>query len=181
MTRRMTAWVAALTLAIAGVGVVAQTTSDEEMAERYFAEFQEAAYTEWPFEPGVPDGYYVGTEPHGMVLRSFVNDVAMADLDAGASRFSDGAIIIKENHMPGDVDVSGMTPKQAVEGFEGDLAVLTYMVKVEGYNPDAGDWFWGRQQPDGTIDAAGKVDGCIGCHTGAAGNDYVFNAPLGGG
>lgn len=174
--------VAALAL-IGAIGLaVTAAAQDDDLAQAsdYFDAFQAAPYTDWPFQPGVPAGYYVGTEPHGMVLRVFVNGVAMQDVQTGAAQHSPGAVLIKENHMPGDTDLTGMEAQAALPDFGGNLAVLTYMVKVPGYNPDAGDWFWGRQQPDGTIDAAGRVEGCIGCHTQAAGNDYVFNSQLGG-
>jgi LPXTG-motif cell wall-anchored protein len=44
------------------------------------------------------------------------------------------------------------------------------MYKVEGYNPEGGDWFWAKYQPDGSVDAAGKVASCAGCHLGIADN-----------
>lgn len=154
--------------------------SAEAMAQRYFQQLTDADYTGWAFEPGVPDGFYVGAEPHGMILRVFVNEIAMNDLASGADAFSEGAILVKENHAPGAVDVAGMAAQAPVADFEGDLAALTYMVKVPGYNRDAGDWFWAKQQPDGTIDAAGAPAGCVGCHAQVADNDWVFNAVLGG-
>jgi hypothetical protein len=36
--------------------------------------------------------------------------------------------------------------------------------KVEGYNPQEGDWFWGMSAPDGRVLEAGKVKTCIKCH-----------------
>jgi hypothetical protein len=153
---------------------------DAEQATRYFQEINSAPYTEWAFEPNVPEGFYVGVEPHGMILRVFVNDVVTADLEGGflaGDAYSEGAIIVKENHMPVGVDISDMALQSPVEGFEGNLAALTYMVKVAGYNPDAGDWFWAKMAPDGKIDAAGKAEGCIACHSQAVHQDFVFNIP----
>lgn len=80
-----------------------------------------------------------------MILRTFVNEVVEEDLEEGdrlvQEGFSDGAIIVKENHMPGDVDLAEMEQQDAVDDFEGNLASLIYMVKLEGYNQEAGDWF----------------------------------------
>jgi hypothetical protein len=60
----------------------------------------------------VPEGYYVGVEPRGMILRTFMNDVAIEDTRGDAATFSDGAIIVKENHMPGDVVNRGCWRRQ---------------------------------------------------------------------
>ncbi|MEX2541447.1 MAG: cytochrome P460 family protein [Trueperaceae bacterium] len=159
-----------------GALVVAQQADDDAaLATRYFDEINAAPYTEWGFEPNVPEGYYVGVEPHGMILRTFLNEIALQDTEDGGDAFSEGAIIVKENHMPGETDISDMEPQAPVEGFEGNLAALTYMVKIPGYNPEAGDWFWAKTTPDGSIDAAGKAQGCIACHSQAVDNDYVFN------
>jgi hypothetical protein len=158
------------------------TEEDANQATRFFEEINAAPYTDWAFEPNVPEGFYVGVEPHGMILRVFVNDVVTGDLEEGrlaGDAFSDGAIIVKENHMPGDVNVADMELQAPVPDFEGNLAALTYMVKVPGYNPEAGDWFWAKMAPDGKIDAAGKAQGCIGCHSQAVNQDFVFNIPAG--
>lgn len=168
-------------LIVFGALVLAQQAEDDSTrATRHFDEITAAPYTEWPFEPNVPDGYYVGVEPHGMILRTFLNDIALQDTQGESEVFSEGAIIVKENHMPGDTDISEMEAQAPVEGFEGNLAALTFMVKVPGYNPDVGDWFWAKMTPDGSIDAAGKPDGCIACHSQVVDKDYVFNVGPGG-
>lgn len=161
--------------------VAAQQSAEDDQARasQVFEELQAAPYTEWAFQPGVPEGYYVGIEPHGMILRVFVNDVAAGDVSGGATQFSNGAILVKENHMPEGVDISGLEQQAPVEGFSGALDALTFMVKVDGYNAEAGDWFWAKTAADGTVQAAGKVEGCIGCHSQVADNDFVFNSQLG--
>ena len=159
-------------------GGMAEMSNDEEMAAQYFEEINAAPYTDWTPEPGVPEGFYTGNVPHGLILRTFINDAAAGAVGSGADAFPEGSILVKENHLPGDVDVESMENHAAVEGFEGDLESLTYMVKVSGYNPEAGDWFWGKQNPDGEIVAVGQPDGCIGCHGQVADNDYVFDASL---
>ena len=78
-----------------------------------------------------------------------------------------GAIIVKENYMP-----------------DGQLAAITTMYKVDGFNPEANDWHWVKFLPDGSVDmdgmAQGKVPMCIGCHSGRADNDYIYTGDLGG-
>lgn len=173
----------ATTIVVATVFAVAQQGDDATArADEFLAEIESAPYTEWAFQPNVPEGYYVGVEPHGMILRVFVNDVALQDTRGDATRFSEGAVIVKENHMPGGTDISGLELQEPVDGFDGDLDSLTFMVKVDGYNPDAGDWFWVKTASEGGegFDAAGTPEGCIACHSQVEDQDYVFNAGPGG-
>jgi hypothetical protein len=121
----------------------------------------------WELWPGKGEKYE-GTEPHGMLLTTYLNEVAYDALTNAAGRMPADAIIVKENYMP-----------------DGTLAAITTMYKVEGYNAEAGDWHWVKFLADGSIDmdgmAQGKVAMCIGCHTGKADNDYVFTGSLSGG
>ena len=71
----------------------------------------------------------------------------------------DGAILIKDNY-----------------GENKELVEITPLYKKEGFNPDDGDWFRGKYEPDGTIDAAGKIELCIQCHRDAP-EDYIFSQP----
>lgn len=60
------------------------------------------------------------------------------------------------------------------------LAQMDNLDEMEGFNPDAGDWFWVKAKPDGSqIDAEGAVDGCIGCHSQAGNEDYVLRYGFG--
>lgn len=118
----------------------------------------------WALWPGKGEKYE-GQEPHGMLLTTYLNGIASQALDAGVGAMPGGAIIVKENYMP-----------------DGTLAATTVMYKVDGYNPDAGDWWWAKLLPDGSVDGdgmmEGKVSGCIGCHTARADNDYVMTGEL---
>lgn len=62
------------------------------------------------------------------------------------------------------------------ESFDANkkLTSIVVMAKVDGYNPDHGDWFWASYAPDGQIRAEGKPQGCIDCHLGMRENDYVI-------
>ena len=67
------------------------------------------------------------------------------------------------------------------------LKAVTIMFKREsGYDPKNGDWFYVKYNPQGKVltnpkgvALAGRVGapgvgGCIGCHIGAPGKDFVF-------
>ena len=98
-------------------------------------------------------GVQIGNSPHGQLHQVFVND---AGREATGKVLPRGTIIAKDNYNLSQV-----------------LMAVTVMYKVEGYNPEAGDWYWVKYAPDGTADASGRVDGCIGCHRARADNDWV--------
>jgi len=112
-------------------------------------------YHNWDLWPG-KGKLYRGRHPHGAFLTTYVNGIALAAIKEGKV-MGDGAIIVKENYTP-----------------EKKLAAITVMYKVKGYNPAAGDWFWGKYGPDGSVMKAGKVGGCIKCHSVKASNDYIY-------
>ena len=136
-------------------------------AAELWAALADADYQGWDLWPG-KGRMYAGTQPHGMLLTAYLNPAASDALASGAPTMPDGAIIVKENYMP-----------------DSTLAAITTMYKVEGFNPEAGDWYWVKYLPDGSVDGGGmmqgKVPGCIGCHGGQADNDYIYTSKLGGG
>ncbi len=129
-------------------------------------------YTEWGSWPanGVDDfsGFLAGNEPHGATVRIFVNDRALNAIarDNFEGVLPPGSIVVKENYM-GTVDAPG------------ELAALTIMYKVDGFNPGANDWFWLKAPGDGSaVDAAGAVEGCIACHGQQDNSDYLLRYDL---
>ncbi len=117
---------------------------------------------------------YEGTEPHGAVLETFY---ATATVNGHT-----GDLVVKRNYGPKDVDtdVVQMAPGK-------HLGAVTVMFRREaGFDADNKNWFWAKFLPDGSLDKnpkgmqlAGKVakgakKGCIACHTGAPGGDYLF-------
>ena len=135
-------------------------------AAELWAYLADSDYRSWLLWPGKGERY-PGGEPHGSTLTTYTNATTASALEAGTASMPGGSIIVKENYMP-----------------SGDLGAITTMYKVEGYNPDAGDWYWVKFLPDGTVDmdgmAQGMVPTCIACHTGRADNDYIFTSDLGG-
>ena len=136
-----------------------------------WAHLQQSDYRDtWTLWPGKGE-LYTGQEPHGMLLTTYLNDVALQALNSGASVMPAGAIIVKENYMP-----------------DRTLAAITTMFKVRGYNPDVNDWFFTKHLPSGELDQApngmalqGRLPGCTNCHRAMQTNDWVFTGQLGGG
>jgi len=144
----------------AAVAAAADTTG-----AAIWAHLQESNYQEsWELWPGKGE-LYEGTQPHGMKLTMYVNDLALNALHAGAASLPDGAIVVKENYMP-----------------DGMLAAVTTMYKRTGYNPDHADWFFTKHLASGELDQApngmaleGRLPGCQGCHISRAEQDYLFS------
>lgn len=110
----------------------------------------------WNMWPG-KEPLYAGTEPHGMLLTTYVNDVASEALANWQQSMPAGAIIVKENYMP-----------------DSTLAAVTVMYKSPGFNPEHNDWWFLKRLADGTVEAAGRVEGCQNCHGAARANDYIM-------
>lgn len=104
----------------------------------------------WPDYQGVQPA----RSPHKPLNKVFVNAVGLASLKAPVNY---GTIEVKE------------TLTQDME-----LRNITVQYKLQGFNPDGGDWYWAMYDPDGTVKMAGKLDGCIACHENAKANDYVM-------
>jgi len=117
-------------------------------------------YQQWAFYPGTAQ-FYEGRHPHGALLTTYVNDLALDGIKAKSGTLADGAIIVKENYSP-----------------EKKLGAVTVMYRVDGYDTDAGDWFWAKYKADGSIEKEGKVAGCIGCHAAVISNDWLFTGPV---
>jgi len=98
-------------------------------------------------------GMQEGSAPHG---PKHIVYVSRPGLVKGHPK-PDGTVIVKENYTPDE-----------------KLAAITVMYKVKGYNPEAGDWFWVKYAPDGTVGKEGKPKGCISCHSGNDDNDFIM-------
>lgn len=118
----------------------------------------------WTLWPGMGE-LYTGNEPHGMLLTTYLNDVALEALESRAGSMPIGAVLVKENYMP-----------------DSTLAATTVMVKRDvAYNPEHNGWWWLKRLADGTNEVEGRGAGCQSCHGGqAADNDYVVTGPLSG-
>ena len=117
---------------------------------------------------------YEGIEPHGFMLETFYS---RATVDG-----HEGTLVVKRNYGP-----AGVEADQVVANPDEHLAAITIMFRREdGYDSDNGNWYWVKYLPDGSLDVnpagmqlAGRVGkdaeaGCIACHVGAGGDDYLF-------
>ncbi|MDX1647253.1 MAG: cytochrome P460 family protein [Longimicrobiales bacterium] len=141
--------------------VAAPTPSlPDTTAQDVWGYLQEVEYRDaWAPWPGM-GRYYSGGEPHGRLLTTYVNAAAGSAIESSAATMPEDAVIVKENFMP-----------------DSTLVAVTVMYKHQGYAPDAGDWFWAKYAPDGSVDAAGRVTSCQECHV--DGNDYVLTDDFG--
>jgi len=121
---------------------------------------KEEPYTKWALWPGT-EKMYKGTEPHGFFLTTYVTRGAKKVIEKKKGKFTQSNIIVKENYKP-----------------DKTLAAITVMYKAKGYNPEAGDWFWAKYNPDGSVDKEGKVEGCIKCHSARADNGWVYTGDI---
>ncbi len=128
-------------------------STDSESVIAYLEEVDYQNNDEWSLFPGSTE-MYPGTDPHGMLLTTYVNQMAFDAIEAEGTTPS-GSIIVKENYTP-----------------EGVLAATTTMYKVSGYNPDHNDWYWLKVLADGTVEKEGMVQGCQDCHVDV--RDYIF-------
>jgi hypothetical protein len=116
-------------------------------------------YKKWDMWPGT-DKMHKGAEPHGALLTTYVNDIALKSIKK-MKGMKNHSIIVKENHAPNK-----------------KLVAVSVMYKVKGYNPEGGDWFWAQYDADFNILAEGKPKGCLDCHSTASDNDYVFTGKV---
>jgi hypothetical protein len=149
------------TAAAMGAGTAsAATTMADTTGEALWARLQRERYQTWPLWPG-KGKLYQGQEPHGARLTTYVNTLAQDAITNGAARMSPGAIVVKENYGPND-----------------QLMAITVMQKVQGYDAARNDWFWAKYQPDGKVEAAGRVDMCSQCHQGASAHDALWTLQI---
>ena len=117
---------------------------------------------------------YEGAEPHGFVLQTIDGVIQVGR--------NEGRVIVKRNYGPEGVSVESVANNPSTY-----LKAVTVMFKRDGYDSDNADWFWVKYAPNGTVltnpkgeklagrVAKGRDMGCIACHSGAPGGDYIFN------
>jgi hypothetical protein len=109
-------------------------------------------YLEWAAESGV----HPSSGPHFGGVRTFVNDVLHASLEAGAASHPEGAAAVKELY-----------------GAGGTVLGWSVEVKVQADSAGGDGWYW-YEGYQGDVYADGTGAGiCTGCHGG--GNDYVLS------
>ena len=110
-------------------------------------------YTQWAFFEDHQD-MQPGRAPHGPFHKIFVNDITQ---NAEGAPLPAGAMVVKESYDE-----------------QKKMTAITVMYKIDGYNPDGGDWWWARYSTDGKGGPAGKLGMCLGCHQAKKANDFIF-------
>lgn len=117
---------------------------------------------------------YEGQAPHGAILQTIDTTVSVKGRSA--------RVIVKNNFGPAGISINDVWTDPNKH-----LKAVTVMFKREsGYDKDNKDWFWAKFKTDGSLDknpkgmmlagrvAKGADKGCIACHSGAGGGDYLF-------
>jgi hypothetical protein len=115
--------------------------------------------SEYKLWPGKGE-MFKGTEPHGSLLNTYVNDRAYESIEKKKG-MKNNSIILKENYAPNK-----------------KLIAVTVMYKVKGYNPEGGDWFWAKYDANFQTLAEGKIKDCLACHGTVKNNDYIFSGKV---
>ena len=169
-------WIAALVLAgCQGATEEASTPIPPQVAERsaagspfaaeepagdaIFAWLEDERYSEtWELLPGtVP--LHPGTNPHGVLLTTYANPVAVEALERAAPSMPPGAAFAVEDYLA-DSTLSG----------------ISVMLRADDPAPDSMEWRFARFAPTGEIEA-GPMDTCRSCHV--LEPDLVFGWELG--
>jgi hypothetical protein len=144
----------------AGFGTVGEVT----FAEAIWAALEAASLVG---DQAIHAPFYEGAEPHGYVLETLFAEISVFGNIA--------PVVVKRNYGPVGVIV-GDVANDPVSHLE----AITVMYRRPGFNAETDDWFWVKYLPGGTLDVAGdvpmagNVTGCIGCHQGAPGDDWIF-------
>jgi hypothetical protein len=129
-------------------------------AAALWAHLSSTNYQSWNMWPD-KGRLYMGQQPHGMLLTTYVNNPARNAIMNKAGVMPAGAIVVKENYMP-----------------DSTLAAVTVMYKRPGFNPEHNDWYFLKRLADGTVEVQGRGAGCQNCHQGVRANDYLFTSPI---
>ena len=132
--------------------------SAEKLWQRVTVEESYSRYAFWPGHEGIRRAQF----PHGSFHRIYINRVLYDTLPSERELLPAGSVVVKEQF-------NGDKKKQSI----------SVMAKIEGYNPQAGDWFWASYGLDGRPRVAGRVAGCIACHAGLKDNDYIMVRDIG--
>lgn len=141
-------------------GTAQRRSAAEPFEVRFWNWLQSVQYRNWSPLPGQTAGAIPGESPHGAQLKIYVNRTAAAD----PQKLPEGSVLVKESYSQ--------------DG--GTLMAVTVMYRSKGYDPEHGDWYWAKYEPDGRVSriegmaVAGRVQMCADCHSSAAGGDFAF-------
>ena len=116
-----------------------------DAAKFYIYLTQDTPYRSWSLWPG-RERLSPGKVPHGRFVTTYVNPAALRSVENGGG-MAFGSLIVTENY---DADKK--------------LTGLMVRLKIKGYNPPEGDWYWFQYDQGGDAVASGRLDSCINCH-----------------
>ena len=130
-------------------------SEDEKTAEGIWQEIQGYANwgqaVDWTGVKASLDG------THGNFVQIWLNQEALPSFeDSTSANLPYGSISVKEGYSSSDGT---------------SINTITVMKKIEGFDPDHGDWFWASFDPNGDVNKAGSISSCYNCH--ASGTDYI--------
>lgn len=118
---------------------------------------KDTPYRLWRHWPGREAARPQG--PHGPRAVIYVNPAAYEAI-VRKDTMTFGSLIVMENRNPDE-----------------SLRSLSVRIKIKGYNPEGGDWYWFAFAPDGTAQAEGRAGVCLGCHGKGKADDYIMGSP----
>ena len=94
---------------------------------------------------------------HGNFVQIWLNTQALPSFeDSISSELPYGSICVKEGYASSDGS---------------SINTVTVMKKIEGFDPDHGDWVLASYDTNGVVNKAGSVSSCYNCHV--SGIDYI--------
>ena len=130
-------------------------SEDEKTAEDIWQEIQ--GYSNWGQAVDWTGVKASLDGTHGDFVQIWLNQEALPSFeDSTSADLPYGSISVKEGYSSSD----GST-----------INTITVMKKIEGFDPDNGDWFWVSFDPNGDVNKAGSISSCYNCH--ASGTDYI--------
>ncbi len=131
----------------------------EPDGEAIFAWLDDERYREtWELLPGTSP-LHTGIEPHGTLLTTYANAIAIEALERAAPSMPPAAAIAVEDYMA-----------------DSTLSTISVMLRVDDLEAGSVEWRFTRFAPTGEIEA-GPLDGCRSCHV--LEPDFVFGWELG--
>lgn len=157
-------------------------TSEKPFEDQFWKYLIGNNYKNWSPGPGTSGDFYTGQNPHGALLKMYLNRTAAGRTE----NFPMGSVIILENYRA-----------------DKSLKTISVMYRTDGFDPEANDWYWIEYHPDGSVVKApvgsslsptvgvnqaegdrpadghlqktmGRAATCIACHQNGNGGDFVF-------
>ncbi|VAW75165.1 hypothetical protein MNBD_GAMMA15-1951 [hydrothermal vent metagenome] len=162
------------TIRTMGMGPPMGSATDVADSQDVWSALQKARLVGSQAEKSKP---YMGSPPHGKVLEILHKQITVNG--------HKGMAIVKRNYGGPGVSINSVGANRSKY-----LKAITVMYKREtGYDAEDKNWFWAKYKPNGSLHvkekmgmkiqlagrvAKGKPEGCISCHQGAPGGDFVF-------